>query len=49
MNNKEVEDEKSYKKWVKRKDERREDAMKANWNANVRERGVFRGGRQLIF
>ena len=35
--------------WVKREAERRQDAMKAHWNANVRERGVFRGRGQLIF
>jgi hypothetical protein len=36
---------------VKRDYERREESMKAHWNANVRERdrGVFRGRGQLIF
>ena len=37
------------REWVRREDERREEAMKAHWNANVRERGVFRGRGQLIF
>ena len=31
------------REWVRREGERREDAMKAHWVANVRERGVFRG------
>ena len=36
------------REWVRREDERREEAMKVHWNANVRERGVFRGRGQLI-
>jgi hypothetical protein len=35
--------------WVRKEGERREDAMKAHWVANVRERGVFRGRGQLMF
>ena len=35
--------------WVRKEGERWEDAMKAHWVANVRERGVFRGRGQLMF
>ena len=35
------------REWVRRENERREDAMKANWTANLRERGVFRGRGNL--
>ena len=31
------------REWVKREDERREEARRAHWVANVRERGLFRG------
>ena len=31
------------REWVKREEERREEARRAHWAANVRERGVFRG------
>ena len=36
------------REWVRRENERREEAMKAHWIANVRERGVFIGRGQLI-
>jgi hypothetical protein len=36
------------REWVRRDDERREEARKAHWAANVRERGVFRGRGQFI-
>ena len=31
------------REWVKREEEKREEARKARWIANNRERGVFRG------
>ena len=31
------------REWVKREEERREEARRAHWAANVRERGVVRG------
>ena len=31
------------REWVKREEERREEARRAHWAANVRERGLFRG------
>ena len=36
------------REWVRRENEKREEAMKAHWIANVRERGVFIGRGQLI-
>ena len=36
------------REWVRRENDKREDAMKAHWIANVRERGVFRGRGQFI-
>ena len=37
------------REWLKREEERRQDAMMAHWNANVRERGVLRGRGRMIF
>jgi hypothetical protein len=31
------------REWVKREEERRDEARRAHWAANVRERGLFRG------
>ena len=31
------------REWVKREEERREEASRAHWAANVRERGVLNG------
>ena len=36
------------REWVKREEDRREEARKAHWVANVVERGVFRGRGQFI-
>ena len=34
--------------WVMREGERREEASRVNWLANVRRRGIFRGRGNLV-
>jgi hypothetical protein len=37
------------REWVMREEERRDEARRAHWAANVRERGVFRGQFFMTF
>ena len=35
--------------WVSREDEVRQEASRAHWLANIRGRGIIRGGGEFIF